>query len=93
MRQEALPDLIAVTDIVVPGGQGDQLVHVWRKGEGAVYRAPEATSRVRGPDGAVRLRSKLAPAEIPKDASGPWRVDVETDDGQLVGRVSFQVTD
>jgi hypothetical protein len=93
VRKEALGELIALTDIVVPGGKGDQLVHVWRKGEGAVYRAPEATSRVRGPDGAVRLRSKLDPSDIPKEAAGPWRVDVETDDGQLVGRVTFQVTE
>jgi hypothetical protein len=87
----ALVELIAVTDVVVPGGEGDKLVHVWRHGGVAQYRAPEAMSRVRGPFGTVRLRSTLADPKLASGAAGAWSVDVETDDGQLVGRVPFSV--
>jgi hypothetical protein len=91
LHAPALKDLIALTDVVVPGGKGDQLVHVWRRAGIAVYRAPETMTRVRGPFGTVRLRSTLDEARVPKDAAGVWSVDVETDDGQLVGRAPFVV--
>jgi hypothetical protein len=38
------------------------------------------------------LRSALfAEESLPEELAGPWRVDVETDDGQLVGRTTFRV--
>jgi hypothetical protein len=91
LHASALSDLIAVTEVVVPGGKGDRLVHVWRKDGIALYRAPETMSRVRGPFGTVRLRSTLEEPNTPSEAVGSWSVDVETDDGQLVGRVGFSV--
>jgi hypothetical protein len=93
LHAAALKDLIAVTDVVVPGGKGDQLVHVWRRAGVAVYRAPEAMTRVRGPFGTVRLRSTLDASRAAADAVGAWSVDVETDDGQLVGRAPFVVVE
>ncbi len=93
LHASALKDLIAVTDVVVPGGKGDQLVHVWRRAGIAVFRAPETMTRVRGPFGSVRLRSTVDEARLPADAIGSWSVDVETDDGQLVGRVPFSVVE
>jgi uncharacterized protein DUF5924/DUF2914 family protein len=86
-----LSEVIAVTDVVVPGGKGDQLLHVWRREGLSVFRAPEAMTRVRGPSGTVRLRSTLDEAHMPKNPVGAWTVDVETDDGQLVGRAHFRV--
>jgi hypothetical protein len=56
-----------------------------------LHRAPEETSRVEGPSGTVRLRSALFAESLPDEIVGKWSVDVETDDGQLVGRVSFRV--
>jgi hypothetical protein len=85
--------LIAVTDVVVPGGKGDQLIHVWRHDGVEAHRATEDTSRVPGPDGAVRLRSGLTEEALPTNLVGRWTVDVETADGQLVGRASFVVTE
>jgi hypothetical protein len=85
--------LIAVTDVVVPGGKGDRLIHVWRHDGSDVHRAEEDTSRVSGPFGAVRLRSSLTEGELPQSLIGKWTVDVETEDGQLVGRVPFTVTE
>ncbi|HEX9294585.1 MAG TPA: DUF5924 family protein [Polyangiaceae bacterium] len=85
--------LIAVTDVVVPGGKGDRLIHVWRHDGADVHRAEEDTSRVSGPFGAVRLRSNLTEEELPPNLIGRWTVDVETEDGQLVGRVPFTVTE
>jgi hypothetical protein len=48
---------------------------------------------VTGAEGTVRLRSGLTGQEVPKQLVGLWMVDVETQDGQLVGRVNFTVTE
>jgi hypothetical protein len=92
LHAAVLRQVIAVTDVVVPGGKGDRLVHVWRHSGVELHRASEETSRVEGPDGEVRLRSALfAEQSLPGELGGSWRVDVETDDGQLVGRTTFRV--
>jgi hypothetical protein len=92
LHAAVLRQVIAVTDVVVPGGKGDRLVHVWRHDGVELHRASEETSRVEGPSGEVRLRSALfAEESLPEQLAGPWSVDVETDDGQLVGRVTFRV--
>jgi hypothetical protein len=94
--------LIAITDVVVPGGKGDRLVHVWRHDGYEVHRATEDTTRVPPAEpggvhgkekGTVRLRSQLTDRQFPTLLVGSWSVDVETQDGQLVGRVSFTVAD
>jgi hypothetical protein len=58
--------LIAITDVVVPGGKGDALVHVWRHNGTEVHRATETTSKVDGPAGSIRLRSGLSGRDLPK---------------------------
>jgi hypothetical protein len=93
LHPSVIDKLIAITDVVVPGGKGDRLVHVWRHDGSEVQRATESTSRVDGPEGTVRLRSGLMGRDLPKRLVGDWAVDVETQDGQLVGRVSFVVVD
>jgi hypothetical protein len=93
LRPEVIEKLIAVTDVVVPGGKGDRLRHLWRhKGE-PVHRTTEETSRIAGPKGVVRLRSMLTAEDKPASLLGGWSVDVETDDGQLVGRTEFEVVE
>ncbi|HSN98046.1 MAG TPA: DUF5924 family protein, partial [Candidatus Nanopelagicales bacterium] len=91
LHASVIEQLLAVTDVVAPGGKGDRLHHVWRQGGQEVYRAPEETSRVEGPEGAVRLESSLTGRRLPAKLGGRWTVDVETEDGQLVGRVAFEV--
>ena len=93
LHPSVIDKLIAITDVVVPGGKGDRLVHVWRHDGDEVHRATETTSRVDGPEGTIRLRSGLTGRELPKALVGSWAVDVETQDRQLVGRVSFLVAD
>jgi hypothetical protein len=93
LHPEVIQELIAVTDVVVPGGKGDRLRHVWRHGGMEVHRSTEETSRVAGPKGTVRLRSSLTGKDLPRDLVGPWSVDVETEDGQLVGRAVFDVVE
>jgi hypothetical protein len=58
-----------------------------------VHRTSEETSRIDGPKGVVRLRSSLTDKDLPSDLAGAWRVDVETEDGQLVGRAEFEVVE
>jgi hypothetical protein len=92
LHASVIHELIAVTDVVVPGGKGDKLRHVWRKDGHEVQRWGEEPLRVAGaPQGMVRLSSTLTSKELPAQISGKWSVDVETEDGQLVGRASFKV--
>jgi hypothetical protein len=93
LHPSVIDKLIAITDVVVPGGKGDRLVHVWRHNGTEIHRATETTSKVDGPEGTVRLRSGLTGRELPKRLIGSWTVDVETQDSQLVGRVSFIVAE
>jgi len=91
LHPSVIQELIAVTDVVVPGGKGDRLRHVWRHEGDEVHRTTEETSRIAGPSGVVRLRSSLTGDDLPSDLVGAWCVDVETEDGQLVGRTEFRV--
>jgi len=84
--------LHAVTDVSIPGGKGDKLTHVWRKDGVLVHRFDDVDFEPAGTKGQVRLSSSLAPDQCPDDRIGQWWVDVETTDGQVVGRVSFEVT-
>ncbi|MEZ4259121.1 MAG: DUF5924 family protein [Polyangiaceae bacterium] len=93
LHPTVIDKLIAITDVVVPGGRGDGLRHVWRHDGDEVHRASEGTSRVAAPHGVVRLRSALSGRQISRALVGTWSVDVETDDGQLVGRVTFVVSE
>ncbi|MBL8606461.1 MAG: DUF2914 domain-containing protein [Myxococcales bacterium] len=93
LHPSVIQELLAVTDVVVPGGKGDRLHHVWKRNGLEIHRSTEDTSRVDGPLGSVRLRSALKGQELPKDLVGKWTVDVETEDGQLVGRLHFTVQD
>jgi hypothetical protein len=93
LHPSVIKELIAVTDVVVPGGKGDRLRHRWMQGGREVHRSTEETSRIAGPKGVVRLRSMLTENDLPKDLTGPWSVDVETEDGQIVGRAEFDVAE
>jgi hypothetical protein len=96
LHPSVIDKLIAITDVVVPGGKGDRLVHVWRHDGNEVHRATETTLHVppageSKDKGTIRLRSALTDRELPARLVGSWSIDVETQDGQLVGRVSFTV--
>ena len=93
LHPSVIQELIAVTDVVVPGGQGDRLRHQWMHGGKEVHRSTEETSRIAGPKGVVRLRSSLTENDLPSDLTGRWSVDVETEDGQIVGRTEFDVVE
>lgn len=93
LHPSVIQELIAVTDVVVPGGKGDRLRHVWRHNGREIHRSSEDTSRIEGPKGRVRLRSMLSDRDLSGDLVGNWSVDVETEDGQLVGRAEFDVAD
>jgi hypothetical protein len=93
LHPSVIQELIAVTDVVVPGGKGDRLRHVWQHEGREVHRSTEETSRIAGPKGVVRLRSSLTGNDLPSDLAGAWSVDVETEDEQLVGRAEFRVAE
>lgn len=89
LHTSAVHQLVAVTDVVIPAGKGDELVHVWRRaGEPLVTLRPR---RTKGPSGTLRLQSMLGAEKLPKELAGAWTIDVMTVDDQLVGRLSFQV--
>lgn len=98
LHPSVIDKLIAISDVVVPGGKGDRLIHVWRHNGHEIHRATEDTTRVEGAadatdKGTIRLRSALTDRQLPPRLLGNWSVDVETQDGQLVGRVSFTVAE
>lgn len=98
LHPSVIDKLIAITDVVVPGGKGDRLLHVWRHDGNEVHRATESTLRVAPAGeskdkGTIRLRSALTDRQLPARLVGSWSIDVETTDGQLVGRVSFTVAE
>ena len=98
LHPAVIDKLIAITDVVVPGGKGDRLTHVWRHDGNEVHRATESTLHVPAAGeskdkGTIRLRSALTDRQLPARLVGNWSIDVETQDGQLVGRVSFTVLD
>jgi len=99
LHPSVVDKLIAITDVVVPGGKGDRLLHVWRHDGLEVHRATEDTTRVTDAaaaskdKGTIRFRSALTDRQLPARLTGSWSVDVETQDGQLVGRVSFTVAE
>lgn len=86
-------ELHAVTDVVVPGGKGDRLVHVWSHEGEIVRRATGVDPRAHGPTGTIRLSSRLEAEVLPDSSVGQWTVDVVTTDGQLVGRTAFEITE
>ncbi|MEZ4380076.1 MAG: DUF5924 family protein [Nannocystaceae bacterium] len=90
VHESLIHEIHALTDVVVPGGRGDRLLHVWRQGGVELQRGPVAPSGA-PPPGTVRLRSTLRSFNFPAELAGSWSVDVETEDGQLVGRVAFTV--
>ena len=92
LHTSVITELLAVTDVQVPGGKGDRLRHVWRH-EGIAIPRSTKDKNVGGPHDTVRLSSSLEGNDLPKRLAGNWSVDVETEDGQLVGRTSFTVTD
>jgi hypothetical protein len=93
LHPSVIQELVAVTDVVVPGGKGDRLRHRWLREGREVQRSSEEISRIDGPPGVVRLRSSLTADDLPPNLVGTWSVDVETEDGQLVGRAVFRVAE
>lgn len=90
VHTSVIHEVFAVTDVVIPGGEGDSLQHVWRHDGREVQRSFNV--KVAGaPKGSVRLLSSLGEDKKPDNLAGDWTIDVETEDGQLVGRVAFKV--
>lgn len=93
LHRTLIHEMYAVTDVVVPGGKGDRLVHVWTHEGEVVSRVHEVDPKAHGPTGTIRLRSRLDAQTVPEQPAGAWTVDVFTQDGQLVGRTQFEITE
>lgn len=89
LHVSAIRQLVAVTDVVIPAGKGDELLHVWRLGGAPVVTT--TPRRTQGPSGTLRLQSMIGAEKLPRDLAGTWTVDVMTADEQLVGRLTFHV--
>jgi hypothetical protein len=91
LHHSLVHELNAVTDIMSPGGQGDRLVHKWFKDGELVQETTDVDPKSEGDAGIIRLRSQIDAKQLPDQKTGHWTVDVFTEDGQLVGRVPFDV--
>ena len=90
LHESLIQEMHGLTDILTPGGHGDDLIHVWRH-QGVVVQQGPVTPGGKPPAGTVRLSSTLSAANLPPDLTGDWSIDVVTADDQLVGRVAFAV--
>ncbi len=91
VNRAVLVDMVAVTDVIAPAGRSDRLLHVWRQNGAVVLRVTDPHDERLPHAGWRRLRSSLPARALPPSPVGTWSVDVETSDGQLVGRVRFAV--
>jgi hypothetical protein len=86
-----LERVVSVIEIASPTGSRETFLHVWRHDRKVVARLVPLTTAVKGPVTKLRLRSALPADKIPVQRAGDWTIDVETGDGQLVGRATFEV--
>lgn len=92
LHHSLIHDLHAITDVMIPGGEGDHLMHVWNHEGKEADRELDLFARAEGPPGTIRLRSQLDAEALVDDPVGHWTIDVMTLDGQLVGRIEFEIT-
>lgn len=85
---DQLKGLRCTTWLTQPGGVHDAIDHVWLR-RGRAWRTVRPTASSHPSKPGVVLKSRL-PA-VPADPEGPWRCDVRTADGQLVGQLEFVV--
>lgn len=90
MRVTELDGLRCGSMISEPGGLRERIFHVWKhQGETVLRVEPTLMSEC---DGEV-YRSFLPVPSLPADPAGKWSCVVETQDGQLVGAMRFEVVD
>lgn len=89
LHASVMKHMRAVTDVASPTATPEQFVHVWRQNGREVLRLVPTQHQV--DRSRVRLASELYYQHLPSDRAGPWTIDVETADGQLVGRTRFSV--
>lgn len=92
LHTSLMKEMVAVTDVGTLAGAGETFSHVWRH-EGVEIRRVDQPERLPVSKSRIRLRSHLRGTQLPERRAGLWSVDVETSDGQLVGRFEFTVTD
>ncbi|HUS68662.1 MAG TPA: DUF5924 family protein [Kofleriaceae bacterium] len=91
MSRDQLDQLRCVTQINDPSHTGDTIVHVWRAGGRVLSRQTPELMEGSCPGGVYR--SYLGEARLPEEPRATWSCTAETADGQLVGRVTWRVTD
>lgn len=85
-----LGGLVAYTAIYAPAGLREPIAHVWKKDGEAVTTVP--LSPVSG-GRAEGFRTYSRKTDFGPSPAARWEVDVVTAHGQLIGRLSFAVTD
>lgn len=94
IHKSRLGDFYAVSDVVMPGGEGDSFRHVWRHATDSHRHRADLDAPVihKGGDQTVRVRSQLPLDRLSAmDPVGDWVVDIVTTDDQIVGRTRFKV--
>ncbi|MFO0556120.1 MAG: DUF5924 family protein [Polyangiaceae bacterium] len=89
IREGSVKELYAVTDIQVVGS-GEKLHHIWRRGDKELphHSADVAAATEKG---VVRVASRLDASDLPSEPIGKYYVDVETESGQIIARVVFEI--
>lgn len=94
VHKDRLTDLHAISDVVMPGGEGDSFRHIWRHSKDGVTHRADLEAAVVHKDGnqTVRVMSRLPRERLDAmDPVGDWVVDIVTTHDQIVGRARFSV--
>jgi hypothetical protein len=91
IRADQVIQLRCVSQVSEPGGIKSDVVHVWRH-RGRVVATVESFAPMADCEGTA-LSSELMPGQLPADPIGKWTCTVETAEGQLIGRHTFEVVE
>jgi hypothetical protein len=90
LKSDSVDDIYAVTDVAVID-QGEHLSHTWRhEGNEIGHTDVEKIANPSEPH-LVRVASHVDGKKLREKGIGRYTVDVETDSGQIVGRLTFEV--
>ncbi len=87
ISSKGLDTIYCYTSIFAPMGIHETLWHVWKKDGAVVQKIPQEITG--GRKEGFRTWSKRT--AVGNNAKGKWTVDVETDGGQMIGRVRFEI--
>jgi hypothetical protein len=93
IRWPVMDEVVCVTELAAPAGFHEGVRHVWYTSTGQRVVVVPGFEQAKGASRTFKFTSRPGKGLGVPSSRGPWRVDVETTYGQLVGRTRFYVED